>query len=107
MFELVFEYNRSMELTDITTAIADLGDPQLWRSGDRELANLLPVVTAAIHTLEAMRLRLIREITDRPVHVGGDKLYADTAAWMADTSVVSCESARRLTRLADALARHP
>ena len=54
-----------MTLTDLTTAITQLGDPELWRYSDTEIGELVPTLNAAIHALEAVRISVVREFTAR------------------------------------------
>ncbi|MBJ8342662.1 DUF222 domain-containing protein [Antrihabitans sp. YC3-6] len=73
-----------------------------WRFTDTELANLVPALSASIHTLESIRIRLLTEAVERAIPQGRGANGA--AAWLNNlTTSTSLRSAIRTAKLAAAL----
>ncbi len=93
-------------LSGVLTGLGQMSGAPMWQVQTRDLAGALRAIEAASRTLEAQRLRLVREVTDRGVALTDGA--ASTGAWVATVTGCTPAAGRRAAALATALhARYP
>ncbi len=93
-------------LSGVLTGLVEMSGAPMWQVQTRDLAGVLRALEAASRSLEAQRLRLIAEVTDRGVALTDGA--ASTGAWVATVTGSTPAAGRRATTLATALhTRYP
>jgi hypothetical protein len=94
-----------MGLGEVLEKIAALDTVEPWRYSTTELVQVIPTLSGAIHTLEAMRVALVAELDKQGV--APTLGCASTATWLANNTTLSYGASNRITKLGAALDAHP
>ena len=94
-----------MGLGEVLEAIDTLDTVEPWRYSTTELMDVVPALSGAIHTLEAIRVALVAEIDKQGLP--GPRGATSTAAWLANNTSLSYGESNRVTKLGAALDAHP
>ena len=94
-----------MGLGEVLEAIDTLDTVEPWRYSTTELMQVVPALSGAIHTLEAIRVALVAEIDKQGLP--GPRGATSTAAWLANNTSLSYGESNRVTKLGAALDAHP
>ena len=94
-----------MGLGEVLEAVTALDTVEPWRYSTTELMDVVPALSGAIHTLEAIRVALVAEIDKQGLP--GPRGATSTAAWLANNTSLSYGESNRVTKLGAALDAHP
>ena len=94
-----------MGLGEVLEAIDTLDTVEPWRYSTTELMQVVPALSGAIHTLEAIRVALVGELDKQGVPGGVGS--SSTAAWLANNTTLSIGASNRVTKFGAALDAHP
>ncbi|NMN98196.1 HNH endonuclease signature motif containing protein [Antrihabitans stalactiti] len=94
-----------MGLGEVLEVIDTLDTVEPWRYSTTELMTVLPELSGAIHSLEALRVALVAELDKHGVP--GGLGATSTATWLANRTSLSPGESNRILRLGVALDAHP